>query len=156
MGVLGGSAIYHSVTAVVQKDERLARDVIDNEVRINQMEMEIDELAISLLALQHPVAADLRLTTAALKINTDLERMGDLANNIARRAISLIKEPVVKPMIDIPHIAALVQSMVRKSLDAFVTRDPDLARIVLASDDAVDNLRRASSPELMSFMDSDP
>src|ERR1700732_782580 len=73
MSSLVESAIYHSVTAVVQKDEALARDVIDNEVRINQMEMEIDELAISLLALQHPVAADLRLITAALKINTDLE-----------------------------------------------------------------------------------
>jgi phosphate transport system protein len=144
MSSLVESAIYHSVTAVVQKDEALARDVIDNEVRI------------SLLALQHPVAADLRLTTAALKINTDLERMGDLAVNIAERAISLIHEPVVKPMIDIPHIAALVQSMVRKSLDAFVSRDPDLARSVLASDDAVDNLRTASYHELISFMEEDP
>ena len=156
MSSLVESAIYHSVTAVVQKDEALARDVIHNETRINQMEMEIDELAISLLALQHPVAADLRLTTAALKINTDLERMGDLAVNVAERAISLIHEPVVKPMIDIPHIAALVQSMVRKSLDAFVSRDPDLARSVLASDDAVDNLRTASYHELISFMEEDP
>ena len=152
MSSLVESAIYHSVTAVVQKDEALARDVINNEVRINQMEMEIDELAIGLLALQHPVAADLRLTTAALKINTDLERMGDLAVNIAERAISLIHEPMVKPMIDIPHIAALV----RKSLDAFVSRDPDLARSVLASDDAVDNLRTASYHELISFMEDDP
>src|ERR1700747_3250932 len=83
MSSLVESAIYRSVTAVVQKDERLAGDVIRDESRINLMEMEIDELAISLLALQHPVAADLRLTTAALKINTDLERMGDLAVNIA-------------------------------------------------------------------------
>src|ERR1700730_5486693 len=95
MSSLVESAIYHSVTAVVQKDEHLAQDVLDNEVRINQMEMEIDELAISLLALQHPVAADLRLTPAALKINTDLERMGDLAVNIAERALSLIQDPMI-------------------------------------------------------------
>ena len=87
------------------------------------------------------MAADLRLIVAALKINTDLERMGDLAVNIALRATSLMEEPVVKPMIDIPHIAGLVQSMVRKALDAFVNRDADLARSVLASDDAVDSLR---------------
>lgn len=156
MSALVESAVYRSVSAVVQKDESAAQEVFKNEARINQIEIEVDEFCVNLLALQQPMAADLRLIVAALKINTDLERMGDLANNIARRAISLIKEPVVKPMIDIPHIAALVQSMVRKSLDAFVTRDPDLARSVLASDDAVDNLRRASSHELMSFMESDP
>jgi phosphate transport system protein len=93
---------------------------------------------------------------AALKINTDLERMGDLSVNIAERAQSLAEEPVIKPMIDIPHIASLVQSMVRKSLDAFVNRDADMARSVLASDDAVDSLRTASYHELISFMEKDP
>jgi len=102
------------------------------------------------------MAADLRLIIAALKINTDLERMGDLAVNVAERAQSLLNEPVSKPMIDIPHIAALVQSMVRKALDAFVARDPDLARSVLASDDAVDSLRTACYHELVSFMEKDP
>ena len=150
------SAIYRSITAVVQKDEGLANDVLRNEGRINQIEIEIDEFAISLLALQQPMAADLRFIVASLKINNDLERMGDLAVNIANRAISLLNEPVVKPMIDIPHIAALVQSMVRKSLDAFVSRDAELARSVLASDDAVDDLRNASFHELISFMEQDP
>src|SRR5258708_17488295 len=102
------------------------------------------------------MAADLRLIVAALKINTDLERMGDLSVNIAQRATSLMEEPVIKPMIDIPHIAALVQSMVRKSLDAFVTRDADLARSVLFSDDAVDSLRTACYHELVSFMEKNP
>ena len=101
------------------------------------------------------MAADLRLIVAALKINTDLERMGDLAVNIAERAISLLAEPVIKPMIDIPHIAGLVQSMVRKSLDAFVARC-GMARSVLASDDAVDSLRTACYHELISFMEKDP
>jgi phosphate transport system protein len=88
-----------------------------------------------------------------LKINTDLERMGDLAVNIAECAIELIQEPVIKPMIDIPHIATLVQSMVQKALDSFVNKDPELAKSVLASDDAVDNLRTASFHALISFME---
>ena len=149
-------AIYRSMTAVVQKDESLANEVLKNEGRINQIEIEIDEFAVSLLALKQPMAADLRFIVASLKINNDLERMGDLAVNIANRAISLLNEPIVKPMIDIPHIAALVQSMVRKSLDSFVTRDAELARSVLASDDAVDDLRSANFHELISFMEQDP
>jgi phosphate transport system protein len=148
--------IYRSITAVVEKDESLAADVLKTETRINQIEIEIDDAAVSLLALQQPMAADLRFIIAAIKINNDLERMGDLAVNISQRAISLIREPVVRPMIDIPHVAALVQSMVRKSLDSFVMRDAELARSVLASDDAVDNLRSASFHELISFMEQDP
>ena len=150
------SAIYRSITAVVQKDESLAREVLRNEARVNQIEIEIDDFAVSLLALQQPMAADLRFIIASIKINNNLERMGDLAVSIAERALSLLNEPIVKPMIDIPHIAALVQSMVRKSLDSFVTRDADLARSVLASDDAVDDLRNASFHELISFMEQDP
>jgi phosphate transport system protein len=150
------SAIYRSITAVVQKDEQLAHDVLRNEARINSNEIEIDDFAVNLLALQQPMAADLRFIIASIKINNDLERMGDLAVNIAERAISLMDQPIVKPMVDIPHIAALVQSMVRKSLDSFVQRDPDLARSVLASDDAVDDLRSASFHELLSFMEQDP
>ncbi len=150
------SAIYRSITAVVQKDEALAREVQASEIRINQIEIEVDDAAVSLLALQQPMAADLRFIIASIKINNDLERMGDLAVNIAERALSLLNEPIVKPMIDIPHIAGLVQSMVRKSLDSFVTRDADLARSVLASDNAVDDLRNASFHELISFMEHDP
>jgi phosphate transport system protein len=156
MSSLVESAIQRSISAVVQKDRSAADEVFRSEARINAIEVEIDEFAINLLALHQPMAADLRLIVAALKINTDLERMGDLSVNIAQRALSLIEEPVIKPMIDIPHIAALVQSMVRKSLDAFVTRDADLARSVLASDDAVDSLRTASYHELVSFMERDP
>jgi phosphate transport system protein len=150
------SQIYRAITSVVQKDEALAQEVLKNEGRINQIEIEIDDFAVSLLALQQPMAADLRFIVASIKINNDLERMGDLAVSIAQRGLSLLNEPVVKPMIDIPHIAALVQSMVRKSLDSFVTRDADLARSVLSSDDAVDNLRSASYHELISFMEQDP
>ena len=156
MSALVESSIQRSILAVTQKDRGAAEEVFRTEVRINAIEIEIDEFAINLLALQQPMAADLRLIVAALKINTDLERMGDLSVSIAERALSLMDGPVIKPMIDIPHIAGLVQSMVRKALDAFVMRDPDLARSVLASDDAVDSLRTACYHELVSYMESDP
>jgi phosphate transport system protein len=156
MGSLVEASIQRSILAVTQKDRSAAEEVFRNEVRINTIEIEIDEFAISLLALYQPMAADLRLIVAALKINTDLERMGDLSVNIAQRALALMEGPVIKPMIDIPHIAGLVQSMVRKALDAFVMRDADLARSVLASDDGVDNLRTACYHELTSFMEQDP
>jgi len=156
MSALVESSIQRSISAVTQKDRNAAEEVLRTEVRINLIEIEIDEFAINLLALHQPMAADLRLIVAALKINTDLERMGDLAVSIAERAMSLMEGPVIKPMIDIPHIAGLVQSMVRKALDAFVMRDADLARSVLASDDAVDSLRTACYHELVSFMETDP
>ena len=156
MSALVESAVYRSVQGVVEKNEELAQQVLRNEGRINELEMEIDELAISLLALQAPLAADLRLVTAAIKINNDLERMGDLSVSIAQSAMALMKEPVIRPLIDIPFIAGLVRNMVRKALDAFVNRDADLARSVLSSDDAVDNMRTASYHELISFMESNP
>jgi phosphate transport system protein len=153
MASLVEAAVHNSVNSVVQKDKPLAEEVLAKEASINRMEVEIDDLAIKLLALQQPMAVDLRLIAAVLKINTDLERMGDLAVNIAECAIELIQEPVIKPMIDIPHIATLVQSMVQKALDSFVNKDPELAKSVLASDDAVDNLRTASFHALISFME---
>jgi phosphate transport system protein len=156
MSSLVEAAIQRSISAVIHKDRDAADEVFRNEARINEIEIEVDEFATNLLALQQPMAADLRLIVAALKINTDLERMGDLSVNIAQRARSLMEEPVIKPMIDIPHIAGLVQSMVRKALDAFVNRDADMARSVLASDDAVDSLRTACYHELVSFMEKDP
>lgn len=156
MSALVESAIYRSVQGVVEKNEELAQQVLRNEGRINQLEIEIDDAAIGLLALQAPLAADLRLVTAVIKINNDLERMGDLSVSIAQSALALIREPVIRPLIDIPHIAGLAQGMVRKSLDAFVNRDAELARSVLASDDAVDNMRTASYHELISFMEVNP
>lgn len=156
MSALVENAVYRSVQGVVEKNEELARQVLKNEGRINQLEIEIDDMAISLLALQAPFAADLRLVTAAIKINNDLERMGDLSVSIAESALALLEEPVIRPLIDIPHIAGLAQSMVRKALDAFVNRDPEMARSVLASDDAVDNMRTASYHELISFMEKNP
>jgi len=156
MGTLVESAIHHSVLALVERSEDMARQVLRNEDRINHLEVEIDDLAVRLLALQQPMAKDLRLLTAAIKINTDLERMGDLAVNIVERSIALMHLPPVKPLIDIPQMARTVESMVRKSLDAFVKREPELARSVLLSDDEVDRLRDSVQSELVSFMQRDP
>lgn len=156
MSALVEAAVQRSVSAVTQKDRSAADQVLRDEAHINTLEMEIDEFAINLLATQQPLAADLRLVVAALKINTDLERMGDLSVHIAERALSLLSEPVIQPMVDIRHMSALVESMVRKSMDAFVANDADMARSVLASDDAVDSLRTASYHELVSFMEKDP
>ena len=156
MGTLVESAIHQSVQALEERSEELARQVLGNEDRINHLEIEIDELAVRLLALQQPMARDLRFLTAAIKINTDLERMGDLAVNIVERAMALIQRPAVKPSIDMPQMARTVESMVRKSLDAFVRREPELARSVLLADDTVDQLRDTIITELVSFMQDNP
>jgi phosphate transport system protein len=150
------SAIHSSVRSLVNRDEKEAARVLEHEERINSMEIEIDEHATRLMALYQPMAKDMRFLTAAIKINSDLERMGDLAVNVAERSLSLALQPPVKPLIDIPHMAALVESMVQKCLDAFVRRDGDVAREVLESDDAVDDLKDSIYNELMQFMESDP
>lgn len=156
MGGVVEFAIRQSVHALVDRDEAAAQDVLRSEARINQMEIEIDDFAVRLLARHQPMAKDLRFLTAAIKINNDLERMGDLAVNIVERALSLIRQPPVKPLIDIPQMSKLVDSMVRNCLDAFVKRDGQMARGVLLSDDAVDDLRDAIYEELVGFMKRDP
>ena len=156
MGGLVESAIHRAVRSLVEQDRDLAEEVIRDEPKINQIEMEIDGLATRLLALRQPVARDLRLLTAALKINTDLERIGDLAVHVAERSLSLMHHPLVKPMTDIPKMASLVQSMLLKCLDAFVQSDAELAHSVLLADDEVDSLRDAVYAELLTIMQRDP
>ena len=155
MSGLVESSIYRSVQALVEKDEEQVRQVVENEGRINHMQIEIDELATGLLALQQPMATDLRFITATIKINNDLERMGDHAVNIAERAQSLMHEPTIRPLIDIPRMANLVESMLHESLDAFVKKDATLARGVLKSDDAVDHMRDSVYNELVEYMEKD-
>jgi len=152
MGGLVEAAIHNSVLALVDRDEDRAKEVMWNEALVNQKEIEIDELATRLLALFQPMARDLRFITAVIKINNDLERMGDLAVNITERALTLMREPAVKPLIDIPRIADLAESMVHRALDAFARHDAEMARDVLLADDAVDRLRDAVYDELLSFM----
>jgi len=156
MGGMVESAIHRSVRALLEQDRELAEEVIRDEPKINRMEMEIDGQVTRLLALRQPVARDLRLLTAALKINNDLERIGDLANHIAERSLSLMHHPLVKPMTDIPKMASLVQSMLLKCLEAFVNGDADLAHTVLLADAEVDQVRDGVYKELLEIMQRDP
>src|SRR5271169_5287972 len=133
MAGLVESAIHQSVSALVERDDQLAKEVLWKEAQINQKDIEIDEFATRLLALYQPMARDMRFLTAAIKINGDLERMGDLAVNITERALSLMKESPIRPLVDIPRMAALAEAMVRKSIDALVSRDEQLARSVLTA-----------------------
>ena len=152
MGGLVEASIHNSIYALVERDEDRAKEVMWGEAQINQKEIEIDELATRMLALFQPMARDLRFITAVIKMNNDLERMGDLAVNITERALTLMKEPVLRPLIDIPRMAELSEGMVRRSLDAFARGDAEMARDVLLADDEVDRLRDAVYNELTQFM----
>ena len=156
MAALVEEAISNSVQSLVKRDTDLANKTFDGEDRINRMENEIEDMCLKLLALRQPMAVDLRFITSAMKITTDLERMGDQAVNIAERAVSLNQEPQLKPYIDIPRMAEIVQSMVRDVLDSFVKRDSKLARSVCARDDLVDGLNQQVFRELLTFMISEP
>jgi phosphate transport system protein len=158
MGGLVESSIHTSVQALVEHDDRLARRVVEDETLINKMELDIDARVTRLLALNQPVAGDLRLLVMCLKINTDLERMGDLAVGIGERAISLNKlaAPLGQPLRDMPRMASMVEDMLHRTLDAFVRRDADLARHVLPADDDVDHIRDGVYTELIATMRRDP
>lgn len=156
MSGLVEDSIVRSVNAVVNRDNEQVLTVFNNEARINKLEIQIDNLAIRLLALQQPVAIDLRFVTMSIKINNNLERMGDIAVNIAECAHSLLGMPAIKPHIDIPYMAKLAQDMIRSSIDAFVRKDAELARTVLRSDDAVDKLRDEMYADIVKFMEEAP
>jgi phosphate transport system protein len=153
MGGLVESAINTSLLWLVEGKVPPPQEVWDVENRINQLNIEIDEVAVRLTALHQPVAKDLRFLTAAIKINSDLERMGDLVVNVAERASSFLQSAPPRPSIDIPRMSRLVQSMVRRSLDAFVQRDEEMARAVLLADDEVDELKDAVYRELLEKAD---
>lgn len=145
-----------AIKSLVDRDEPLALKVLKADRRIDKMEIEIDEHCLAILGLKQPVARDLRFVTSAMKINNELERIGDLSVNIAERAIDLLKEPPLKPLIDIPRMAELAQNMVKDSLDAFVRLDAELAREVCRRDDAVDQLNDQIFRELLIYMMEDP
>jgi phosphate transport system protein len=152
MGSRVEMAIKNSVQSIVERDNELARKVIDGDHQVNTLDIEIDEESIRLIALRQPKAGDLRLITTAMKITADLERMGDLAVNIAQRAIELNKEPVLKEYIDIPRMREIAQGMTRDALDAFVKRDMKLAKDVIMRDDEIDDLKHKILSELLFLM----
>jgi phosphate transport system protein len=156
LGCMVENAIRDSVKALVERDSELAKEVIQKDHLVNALDVKIDEECVRLIALRQPMASDLRLITTAMKITTDLERMGDLAVNIAERAIELNEEPQLKPFVNIPRMAEISQSMVRDSLDSFVTGCSRLPYEVIKRDDEVDDLTVRNFEELLSFMIQDP
>ena len=155
MGSLVAQSIHRSVLSLVEKNEDYAHQVLRDESRIDQLEIQIDDLATSVIAREAPVAGDMRFVVTAIKINTDLERMGDLAVNVVERSLSLMHQPEVAGFVNFTEIANLVESMVLGSLDAFVQRDAQKARTILESDDQVDKMRNAISQQMVALMHSD-
>jgi len=156
MGALVETATKDAVASLVGRSSELARKVIGNDHKVNALDVEIDEECIRLLAIRQPRAGDLRFITTAMKITTDLERMGDLAEDIAERAVELNEEPILKPYIDIPRMAEIAQGMLKDALDAFVRKDKKLAMDVIMRDDEVDLLNVQVFNELLFFMIQDP
>jgi phosphate transport system protein len=153
--LMGGEVerqIHRAVEALIEMDMQKARAVIESDGEINRMEMVIEEMAVQLLALQQPVAVDLRFLIGVLKINSDLERIGDHAVNIAEGAERLAGQKPFKPFIDIPYMADVAMSMLKQSLDAFVNRDAELAKKVIKKDDILDEKNVSIIRELLTYM----
>jgi len=148
-------SIAHAITALEERNTNLAAQVINEDDTIDRKEVEIDEFCLRLLALRQPAARDLRFITTAIKINYDLERIGDMAVNICERVEELIKEPQLKPYITLPQMAAIAQHMLKESLNAFVTEDPHLARTVIEEDAKVDAYLDQIFHELLAHMMKD-
>jgi phosphate transport system protein len=156
MGGLVEERVNRAVQSLIHRKEEDARRVIASDNEINDLQMEIDNRCLRLLATQAPLAVDLRLITSAMKINADLERIGDQAVNVAESVLVLIPQPPLKPLIDIPRMAAIAEKMIRDALDAFVKKDTELARDVLRRDDEVDELKDQVFRELLTYMMADP
>ncbi|HEX5426043.1 MAG TPA: phosphate signaling complex protein PhoU [Candidatus Acidoferrales bacterium] len=152
MAGLAERAVHQSVQAVFEKSENLANRVLEEESAINEMQIEIDDRVMQLVALQAPMAVDLRFILCASRINNDLERIGDQAVNVAQSALRILRHPQVKPYVDLPRMSELAEGMVRESLNALVHSDADLAKAVLLRDDEVDHLRDQIFRELLTYM----
>ncbi len=152
MGAMVEDAISQSIRALLERDTGIAEAVIAADNQIDRMELEIDQFTIELIAKMQPTAVDLRFVATMMKVTPELERIADLAQDVCERAIELNREPQLKPLIDIPRLARISQEMVRHALDAFVKRDANLARAVIARDDEVDLLTEQSFRELLTYM----
>jgi phosphate transport system protein len=152
MGSLAERSVHQAIQAVLEADQALAEAVLVEENSINELQIEMDDRVTRLLALQQPMAADLRFLIGVSRINSDLERIGDQAVNIAQSATRILRHPRVKPYVDLPRMSGLAESMVRDSLNALVQRNVDLANTVMSRDDEVDRLRDQMFRELLTYM----
>jgi phosphate transport system protein len=156
MGALVEDRVHRAIDSLVHRREEEAQRIIATDKEINDLQIDIDNRCLRLLATQTPLAVDLRLITSAMKINADLERVGDQAVNIAESVLVLLPQPPLKPLIDLPRMAGTAEKMIRDALDAFVRRDAELARDVLRRDDGVDALKDQLFRELLTYMMADP
>jgi phosphate transport system protein len=155
MGALVAQSVHRSVFSLIERNEDFAHQVIRDESRIDQMEIQIDDCAASLIVRDQPVARDMRFVVVAIKINTDLERMGDLAMNIVERALTLMKQPPLPEEVNFADMANVVESMVLGTLEGFIKRDIQIAHGILSSDDSVDKLRNSIQRQLVAIMQRD-
>jgi len=149
MGIMTQEAIFKSVEALKDRDKSQAQEIISADDKIDALELEIDEECIDLIARHQPVASDLRFVTTGMKINAELERIADLAVDIAQRVLGIADKPLLKPLIDIPKLSVIAQSMVRDAIEAFVKKDVGLAKRVILSDSEADKLRNLVQDELL-------
>ncbi len=149
MGVMAQEAIYKSIEALKNRDKQGAKQVINADDRIDELELVIDEKCIDLIARHQPMAGDLRFITTGMKINAELERIADLALDISQRVLELVDKPILKPLIDIPKLSVVAQNMVRDAIDAFVKKDVELAKRVVLSDNEADKLKNLVQEELI-------
>jgi phosphate transport system protein len=156
MGGLAEERLQGAIKALVDRNRPAAEAIANGDADVNALQIEIDDRCLKLLALQQPIASDLRLITAAMSINADLERIGDQAVNIAENAIRMLGAPPFRPISDLARMGEMAEHMTRDSLDAFVRRDPALARAVLGQDDAVDGLKDTIFRVLLTHMIADP
>ncbi|AIS52688.1 phosphate-specific transport system accessory protein PhoU [Thermoanaerobacter kivui] len=156
MGSLVEEAIANAIASLVNHDTELAQKVIDDDDRIDKMEVEIDNKCAKIMVTQQPIARDLRIVLTGLKIVTDLERMADHAVDIAKTTLRIAHQKYIKPLIDIPRMADIVREMVKMSLDSYVRQDLDLAKTIGEKDDIVDALYKQIFRELLTYMMEDP
>jgi phosphate transport system protein len=149
MGIMTEEAIQKSIQALKDRDKAMAKSVIDNDVTIDRLELDIDEKCIDMIALYQPMAKDLRIIATGMKINNELERIADIAVDIAQRTLEVVDKPILKPLVNIPRLSAIAQSMVKMAIDAFVEGDIALAKSVLSSDTEANQLRNAIHKELV-------
>jgi phosphate transport system protein len=157
MAAMAQEAIHKSVEALKDRDKKQAQSIIDEDDKIDKLELYIDEKCIDLIACHQPMAGDLRFIATGMKINSELERIADLAVDIAQRVLELADKPLLKPLIDIPKLSTVAQKMVGDAIDAFINKDTDLAKKVVFSDSEADKLRNLVQKELINdYMSKDP
>ena len=157
MATLTEEAIHLSVEALKERDLEMAQMVVDNDSRVDQLELLIDEKCLDLIARHQPMAKDLRFIATAMQLNGELERIADIAVDIAQRVLEIADEPLLKPLVTIPRLTAVATTMVKMAIDAFIARDIDLAKKVLMADPEADNLRNEIHRELVEeYMMKDP